>query len=162
MARRSVVSVLATVAAVGAVLATVLAAGGGFATRVPGRPTAGTGALEADRALVSGYFEAVNAAAGRGSAAQERLFAGTQHPDFRDLRCPLRGLTVTADPAYTTLHPDPDWRPPQSDGPPRGTVYVIAATVSVQRSTELLGSQIGSVHVVVLDGTAYGFSPCPT
>lgn len=150
-----------TAVALAVALAAVLVTGGGCATRVPGQAVAATRALDAHRALVSGYFAAVNAAAGQGSAAQERLFAGTQHPDFRDLRCPLQGLTITAHPAYSTLHPDPDWRPPQSDRPPRGMVYVVAATVSVQRSTEPLGSQIGSVHVVVLDGAAYGFSPCP-
>lgn len=151
-------------------------AGGGCASRVPGEPVPASRPPDAHRALVSGYFDAVNTAAGQGSAAQQRLFAGTQHPDFGDLQCPLQGLTITADPAYTTLHTDPDWLPPLADDPPRGTVYVVAATVTVQRSTgqlsagqrdtgqrntEVLGSQIGSLHVVVLNGVAYGFAPCP-
>lgn len=138
-----------------------LSAGSGCTARLPGEPQAGSRPLAAHRALVSGYFDAVNAAADQGSAAQERLFEGTQHPDFRDLRCPLQGLTVTADPAFSTLHTDPEWLPPLADDRPRGTVYVVAATVTVQRSTEVLGTQIGSLHVVVLDGRAYGFSPCP-
>ena len=143
----------------------------GGAIQVPGEPIPADRPLDAHRTLVSGYFDAVNAAADQGSAAQERFFAGTQHPDFRDLQCSLQGLTVTADPAYTTLHTDPDWQPPLADGAPRGTVYVVAATVTVQRrtvrpstgqgSTEVLGSQIGSLHVVVLGGAAYGFAPCP-
>lgn len=148
-----------TFAALLAVVAVLAPAG--CTNRVPGEPVAGSRPLDAHRALVSGYFDAVNAAAGQGSAAQERLFAHTQHPDFRDLQCPLQGLTVTADPANSTLHTDADWRPPLAEAPPRGTVYAIAATVAVQRSTEVLGSQIGTLHVVVLDGIAYGFAPCP-
>lgn len=111
--------------------------------------------------LVTGYFDAVNAAADQGSTAQERLFARTQHPDFRDPQCSLQGLTVTADPAYTTLRTDPDWRPPLAEDPPRGTVYVIAATVTVRSDDGVLGSQIGTLHVVILGGIAYGFAPCP-
>lgn len=168
---RSAGSVLPTVLALVAGVVGALA-GGGCATRVIGEPVPDSRPPDAHRALVSGYFQAVNTAAGQGSAAQQRLFDGTQHPDFRDQQCPLQGLTITADPAYTTLHTDPDWLPPLADDPPRGTVYVVAATVTVQRSTgqrttgqgatEVLGSQIGSVHVVVLNGTAYGFAPCPT
>ncbi|HEX2297223.1 MAG TPA: hypothetical protein VHH34_01675 [Pseudonocardiaceae bacterium] len=165
-----------TVCALVAGAAGVLA-GSGCGSPVPGEPVPAGRPLATHRALVSGYFDAVNTAAGRGSAAQERLFASTQHPDFRDLHCSMRGLTVIADPAYSTLHTDPDWLPPRADEPPRGTVYVVAATVTVQRSTvrpstgqgstagqdstEVLGSQIGSLHVVILDGTAYGFAPCP-
>lgn len=168
--------------ATGAALVAGVLAVGGCSTRVPGEPVPDSRPLPAHRALVSGYFDAVNAAAGQGSAAQERLFARTQHPDFRDRQCSLRGLTVTAEPAYSTLHTDPDWLPPLADDPPRGTVYVVAATVNVQRtagqrrtgqggagqsgagqdSVEVLGTQIGSVHVVVLNGVAYGFAPCPT
>jgi hypothetical protein len=132
----------------------------GCASRISGEPL-GSGQPATHRALVTGYFDAINAAAAQGSAAQEQLFAHTQHPDFRDLRCSLQGLTVTTDPAYSTLHADPDWRPPQTGRPPRGTVYVVAVTVTVQRSTAVLASQVGSLHVVVLDGTAYGFAPCP-
>jgi hypothetical protein len=40
-------------------------------------------------------------------------------------------------------------------------VYVVAVTVTVQRGQSTLGVQVGSMHVVVLDGTAYGFAPCP-
>lgn len=178
MARRSAGPALTTwvALATGAALVTGALTVGGCSTRVPGEPVPASRPLAAHRALVNGYFDAVNAAAGQGSAAQERLFAGTQHPDFRDRQCSLRGLTVTADPAYSTLHTDPDWLPPLAHDPPRGTVYVVAATVTVQRSTgqrgtgqggtgqgsvEVLGTQIGSLHVVVLNGVAYGFSPCP-
>lgn len=117
--------------------------------------------LEADRALVTDYFVTVNAAADEGSAAQERVFTVTQHPDFRDMQCSLQGLTVTADPAYTTLHGDPEWHPPDIADPPRGTIYVVAATITVEQDATVLATQIGSLHVVVLDGAAYGFSPCP-
>lgn len=133
----------------------------GCATRISG-DAVGTGLLPTDRALVAGYFDAVNAAAERGSTAQQQLFARDQHPDFRDRLCSLDGLTITADPAYSTLRTDPDWRPDPNDEPPRGTVYVIAADVTIEQDGTVLANQIGSVHVVILEGSAYGFSPCPT
>lgn len=138
----------------------VLLALAGCVSRVPGEPVAG-GLRGADRVLVIGYFDAVNAAADEGSAAQESLFTRTQHPDFRTEQCSLDGLTVTADPAYTTLRTDRDWHPPSGGDPPRGVTYAIAATITVALNDEVLGSQIGSLHVVVLDGTTYGFRPCP-
>lgn len=147
-------------AVLGAVLGAAVLTTGGCAGRITGKPVV-KDQLEAHREIVTGYFEAVNAAAEQGSAAQEQLFARTQHPDFRDQQCSLRGLTVTADPAYDTLHPAPDWRPSPTGDQPRGTVYVVAASITVQRGSTILASQIGSLHVVVLDGAAYGFSPCP-
>jgi hypothetical protein len=132
----------------------------GCATRIEGEAV-GTGLPDKHRALVMHYFDAVNAAAERGSVAQQRLFADDQHPDFRDRLCSLDGLTLTADPAYTTLRTDPDWHLDPGSAPPRGTVYVIAADVTVQQDGAVLANQIGSVHVVILDGTAYGFAPCP-
>jgi len=142
------------------VLAVVLVAGSGCTNRISGEPV-DTPQLDADRALVSGYFGTVNAAAEEGSAAQERVFTLTQHPDFRDMQCSLQGLTVTADPAYTTLHGDPEWHPPGIADPPRGTIYVVAAAITVEQDAAVLATQISSLHVVVLDGAAYGFSPCP-
>jgi hypothetical protein len=151
--------VLSLVLAAGLMTTGVLAVTG-CGSRVAGHPV-DIRPSTADRKLISGYFAALNIAAARGSAAQERLFAATQHPDFRGAPCSLQGLTVIADPAYTTLHPDADWRPPLADTPPRGRVYVIAANVIVQHDAAVVGNQVGSLHVVVLDGTAYGFAPCP-
>lgn len=143
-----------------AVLAAVLLAGSGCANRISGEPV-NNRQLAADRTLVTGYFVTVNAAADQGSTAQEQVFTATQHPDFRDMQCSLQGLTVTADPAYTTLQGDPGWHPPGIADPPRGNIYVVAATITVEQDTTVLATQIGSLHVVVLDGAAYGFSPCP-
>ncbi|MGH4014503.1 MAG: hypothetical protein ACRDSL_11390, partial [Pseudonocardiaceae bacterium] len=141
-------------------VATVFVATAGCTSRIQGVPV-GSRPLDTHRELVTRYFDAVNAAADQGSATQERLFVSTQHPDFRDIQCSLQGLTVTTKPAYTTLHTDPAWHPPLAEDPPRGTVYVIAATVTVHSDTAVLGSQVGTLHVVVLDGIAYGFTPCP-
>lgn len=141
-------------------LVAVLVLGSGCTSRIPGEPVHNR-QLDADRDLVTGYFVTVNAAADQGSTAQERVFTATQHPDFRDMQCSLQGLTVTADPAYTTLHNDPEWRPPGIADPPRGTIYVVAAAITVEQDATVLATQIASLHVVVLDGTAYGFSPCP-
>jgi hypothetical protein len=154
--RAARVAVLAVAAAVAAVVATV----SGCASRVAGEAV-GSGLPAAHRTLVRGYFDAVNAAAGQGSDAQQRLFADDQHPDFRDRVCRLDGLTITAAPAYTTLRTDPDWRPDPGRALPRGTIYVVAADVTVHHEGAVLANQIGSVHVVILDGTAYGFAPCP-
>ena len=64
----------------------------------------------------------------------------------------------------STFRTVPEWVPPESrsDDPPRGTIYVLGVSVSVRRQGALLGEQIGSQRVVVLNGKAYGFSPCPT
>lgn len=156
MVRRTAVTFPVLVAALLTALSTV----GGCTSRISGQAV-DIRPFEVDRTLVTGYFVTVNAAADEGSAAQERVFTVTQHPDFRDMQCSLQGLTVTADPAYTTLHGDPGWRPPGIADPPRGTIYVVAATITVEQDATVLATQIGSLHVVVLDGAAYGFSPCP-
>lgn len=126
-------------------------------TRTPG----GTAADDAgDRRLVAGYFAAADVAAADGPAAQRRFFDATQHPDFRDTRCPLDGATVVVEPTMSTMRPDPDWVPAGADAPPRGTVYIVAVTATVRRDGIELGTQIGSQHVVALDGRGYGFAPC--
>jgi hypothetical protein len=65
----------------------------------------------------------------------------------------------------STLRIDPDWVPPDSGRNathPRGMVYVLGVSVSIRQDGALLGEQIGSQRVVVLEGKAYGFAPCPT
>lgn len=131
----------------------------GCSVTVTGRPTAQDWA-SADRALVLDYFQRGNAAARQGPQAQLRFLTHTQHPDFQRT-CELGQLTLLLDPSAGTLRPDPGWRPPRSDDSPRGRVYSVAVTVTVRRSEITLGTQIGSMHVVVLDGAAYGFAPCP-
>lgn len=130
---------------------------------VEGRPVAATqgGGGAGDQSLVVEYFERSNAAARDGTAAQQQFLRQTQHPDF-EANCDLGDLTVLLEPSLSTLRPDQDWRPPATDRPPRGRVYVVAVTATVQRNRTTLGVQIGSVHVVVLDDTAYGFAPCPS
>lgn len=113
-----------------------------------------------DRQLVADYFKAANAAAHEDPAAQRRFFDTTQHPDFRGARCPLDGATVVVRPTLSTLRPDPDWVPAGAAAPPRGTAYVVAVTTTVRRDGVEVGTQIGSQHVVTLDGRGYGFAPC--
>lgn len=113
-----------------------------------------------DRALVVDYFERGNAAAVGGPSAQHDFFTRTQHPDFADEVCDLRGYTLTFDPSLSTLRPDGEWAPEDGE-PPRGRVYVVAVTITIELDSAVLGTQIGSVHVVVLDQAIYGFSPCP-
>ncbi len=65
----------------------------------------------------------------------------------------------------STLRVDPDWVPPGAGkraSHPRGAVYVLGVSVSIREGGALLGQQIGSQRVVILDGKAYGFAPCPT
>lgn len=116
-----------------------------------------------DRSLITEYFDGHNAAADQGADAQREFLARTQHPDFGDdtERCRLGDLTLTITPTLSTLRPDAGWQPLQSGRTPRGRVYVVAVTVTVQRGGLAIGTQIGSIHVVVLDGAAYGFAPCP-
>jgi hypothetical protein len=113
-----------------------------------------------DPALVRGYFDGLNAAAQRGAAAQREFFDRTQVPGSARA-CDLGDLTITAYAAMSTLRPDPDWTP--RGGPrPAGSVYVVAVDLTVRRAGGALGNQIGSQRVVVQDGSAYGFAPCPT
>jgi hypothetical protein len=130
-------------------------------TLVAGSPVA-VGTADEDRKLVTDYFTELNAAGKDGSTSQRDFLRRTQHPDFTDRLCDLRGLTLKIEPAMSTLRVDPKWTPPDSSKHPRGLVYVLGVSVSVRKDGSLLGEQIGSERVVVLDGRAYGFAPCPT
>jgi hypothetical protein len=127
---------------------------------VAGTPK-GESTSDADRALIAAYFEQNNEAAGEGAAAQREFLARTQHPDFDDEACNLGELTLTIAPTLSTLRPDAGWQPLNTDRTPRGRIYIIAVAVTVLRGTAPVGTQIGSIHVVVLDGKAHGFAPCP-
>lgn len=139
------------------VMAALLATG--CSTAVAGRAVpAGAGSPGADRALVEEYYAGLNAAADEGT--QDDFLRHTQHPDYLDRLCDLSGLTLHVLPAMSTLRSDPEWVPPEEDGRPRGSVYVLGVSIIVRDRGTLLGEQIGSQRVVVLDGRAYGFSPC--
>ncbi|KAA5829149.1 hypothetical protein F1721_26130 [Saccharopolyspora hirsuta] len=110
--------------------------------------------------LAQQYFAANNAAARSGPEAQQEFFRRTQHPDFTDRSCDLGGTTVELDPAMSTLRPDPGYAP---DGlPPRGEVWVVGVEVTTRTAGTVTGHQIGSQHLVVLDGRLHGFAPCPS
>jgi len=127
---------------------------------ITGRPLA-PDVVAQDRELIVEYFERGNVAADEGASSQKVFFAETQHPDFKADLCDLRGHTLVFDPSLSTLRPDRGWAP--EDGKvPRGRVYVVAVTITVELDEAVLGTQIGSIHVVVLDRAAYGFSPCPS
>jgi hypothetical protein len=144
-----------------ALLATVLLVAG-CSSQVAGQPVpVGTGSPDADRDLVEAYYTELNAAADEGTASQGRFLNLTQHPDYRDRLCELGGLTLHVRPAMSTFRADPEWVPPEDSRHPRGAVYVLGVSISIRQEGALLGEQIGSQRVVVLDGRAYGFSPCP-
>lgn len=104
------------------------------------------------------YF-AENAAAARGGPQQqERFFTETQHPDFADRVCDLGATTVEFDPAMSTLRPDPDYT--TGGQVPRGSVWVVAVEVTTREQGRITGHQIGSQHLVLLDGEVRGFAPC--
>lgn len=118
-----------------------------------------------DRELVSEYFDELNAAAEEGPATQRDFLRRSQHPDYTDELCDLGDLTLNVEPAMSTLRVDPDWVPPDAGRDathPRGLVYVLGVSISIRQDGALLGEQIGSQRVAVLDGKAYGFAPCPT
>jgi hypothetical protein len=112
-----------------------------------------------DRDLVVSYFTALNASAAQGAGAELEFFRQTQHPDFLDRRCDLDGVIIEIEPTFSTLRIDPDWVPDGADRP-RGAVYVVAVSLSVRKDGQVLGEQIGSERVVVLNGSVYGFMPC--
>jgi hypothetical protein len=116
-------------------------------------------AAGADRALIAGYFDRLNATGAEGVAAQQAFFGQTQHPDFRRDDCGLGGWTVREQPAWTTLRRDPGWTL-SGDGHPRGVIYLIAVSITVRQGNHAVGDQIGAEHVVVLSGGVYGFAPC--
>lgn len=127
---------------------------------VPGSPGP-VGVTDPDRRLVQRYFDELNAAADRGVDAEQDLLRHTQHPDFTGRLCGLDGMTLSFQPAMSSLRPDPTWAPSGSGEHPRGLVLRVAVTVTVRRDQGDVGQQIGLVHVVLLDGLAYGFTPCP-
>lgn len=129
-------------------------------TAVVGGHAVGPPPASVDESLIAAYFEHSNEAAREGADAQTQFLERTQHPDVERL-CDLDGLTLLLDPTLSTLRRDEGWRPSGTSGSPRGRVYVVAVTVTVQRGQSTLGTQVGSMHVAVLDGTAYGFAPCP-
>ncbi|GAB1507962.1 hypothetical protein [Actinophytocola sp. KF-1] len=143
-------------------LASLLIAG--CTSAVAGMPRA-EDSPDDDRRLVQEYFDDLNAAAEDGPATQRDFLRRSQHPDYTDDLCDLGDLTLNIDPAMSTLRVDPDWVPPDAGrdaAHPRGLVYVLGVSISIRQDGALLGEQIGSQRVVVLDGKAYGFAPCPT
>lgn len=131
----------------------------GCASTVPGTPRP-LRLTDAERGLVTSYFAGLNDAGAKSTSDQQRLLRDTQHPDFRENSCDLPQGTLRIEPAMSTLRMAPDWTPPGERTHPRGVVYVVAATVTLLDDGAEVGSQIGSVHVVLLDDKAYGFAPC--
>jgi len=148
----------AIAAVVGSLLLTSLSA---CATAVGGAAVS-VAVPPSDRSLIRRYFEDLNESARAGPKRQKEFLRKTQHPDFVDDMCDLGTVTVYAEPAMSTLRPDPTWIPRGAKKTPRGTIYAVGVTVSVRQDTGSVGEQIGSKRVVMLDGVAYGFAPCPT
>ncbi|ANZ37382.1 hypothetical protein BBK82_16265 [Lentzea guizhouensis] len=115
---------------------------------------------DGDRAKFREYYERVNKAGDEGASEQTKLLKDTQHPDFRQKTCDMRGATIKVEPTWSTLRVDADWAPPGEKSHPRGDVYVVAVTVTLRQEDAVVGSQIGSMHVVLLDDEVYGFAPC--
>ncbi|MGP4016844.1 hypothetical protein [Saccharopolyspora sp. 5N708] len=105
------------------------------------------------------YFTDNNAAAAQNPQAQQAFFRRTQHPDFADRICDLGATTVELDPALSTLRPDPGFAPEGIR--PRGEIWVVGVEVTTRTAGSGTGHQIGSQHLVLLDGRMYGFAPCP-
>lgn len=143
--------------AVTAVACALVLAGCGSTTTGTARPLRVT---DVERDLVAGYFADLNEAGGQGASEQRDLLDDTQHPDFRDDGCQLPAGTIKVQPTLSTLRLDPAWTPPGEDEHPRGVVLVVAVTLTVVQDGSEVGSQIGSQHVVLLNGKAYGFAPC--
>jgi hypothetical protein len=128
---------------------------------VAGSPVADNESTAQDQKLVTDYFTELNSAGKDGPTTQRDFLRRTQHPDFTDRICDLGELTLKIEPAMSTFRFDLGWTP-EGARHPRGTIYVLGVAISIRRGGALLGEQIGSQRVVVLDGKAYGFTPCPT
>ncbi|MGQ0840434.1 hypothetical protein [Actinokineospora sp.] len=142
----------------------VAVAAAGCATTVAGRavPAGGGAAPTQERELVGRYFADLNEAAADGPSTQRDFLRRSQHPDFADRICDLGDLVLKIEPALSTLRTDAKWKPEKSSTRPRGAVYVVGVSIQIRRDSATLAEQIGSQRVVVLDGRAYGFTPCPT
>lgn len=131
----------------------------------PTRTVAGTPVLDKatdqDKKLVIDYYNELNNAGKEGPDAQRDFLRRTQHPDFTDRFCDLGELTLKIEPAMSTFRFDLGWIP-EGARHPRGTIYVVGVEISIRRAGAIVAEQIGSQRVVVLDGKAYGFAPCPT
>jgi hypothetical protein len=136
-----------------ALMITLLA---GCAEVVQGSPVQST-----DAELIAGYFKALDDSATQGADAELAFLRRTQHPDYKSLLCDLGGITIEADPTLSTLRLDRNWVVTASGTRPRGEVYVVAISLRVRRDGQVLGEQIGSQRIVVLEGAVYGFMPCP-
>ena len=137
--------------------ALALLAGCGAPVQGTARPVELT---DGDRSVLRSYYDDLNKSGDNGSDQQETKIKETQHPDFRGKACDLRGATLKIEPTWSTLRMDADWAPPGEKTHPRGVVYVVAVTVTLRQEKTVIGSQIGSQHVVLLDGKVYGFAPC--
>jgi hypothetical protein len=115
---------------------------------------------DGDRTKFKEFYAQLNKAGDEGASRQQELLKDTQHPDFRQKTCDLRGATIKVEPTWSTLRVDADWAPPGEKAHPRGHVYVVAVTVTLRQDDQVIGSQIGSLHVVMLDDQVYGFAPC--
>ncbi|MEV6240097.1 hypothetical protein [Lentzea sp. NPDC051838] len=115
---------------------------------------------EDNKTKFKAYYERLNKAGDESPSQQQKLLKDTQHPDFRQKTCDLRGATIKVEPTWSTLRTDADWAPPGEKAHPRGDVYVVAVTVTLRQDDAVVGSQIGSLHVVLLDDEVYGFAPC--
>ncbi|HVK24148.1 MAG TPA: hypothetical protein VM677_22575 [Actinokineospora sp.] len=146
------------------VVVALAALSAGCAATVPGRalPVGGGSAPSQEREIVSQYFTDFNEAAAEGAGTQRDFLRRTQHPDFTDRTCELGDLVLTIEPALSTLRADTKWKPEKATSRPRGSVYVVGVSVRIRRDNATLAEQIASQRVVVLDGRAYGFAPCPT
>lgn len=120
---------------------------------------AGCGGHEPPRQRIDAYFGSLNAAAARGPAAQTAFLRRTQHPQFTDRFCSMRGRTFTEEPTRSTVRRDPDWAPERATSP-SGTVYAVAVFLRAKRHGAVSDTQISLARVVDLDGHIYGFSPC--
>ena len=115
-----------------------------------------------DRALVLGLVDAANRAGDDGGPAQAEFLRATQAAgvDFPPASCFGR-VTVRTTLVERTLRPAPDWTPSPGAARPDGAVYVVAASQTTAIDGTVVREDVGSKHVVVRGGRAFGYAPCP-
>ena len=67
-------------------------------------PVAGTARpvqlSDGDRAKFKEFYERLNKAGDTSASEQQKLLKDTQHPDFRQKTCDLRGATIKVEPSF--------------------------------------------------------------
>ncbi len=155
------------------------AAGGGSVVSTPtGSASSAIPASPADVRAVESLVASINNTAGGPVATQQALLMIAVHPDFTAAQqaCAAATITIKLDPVLADLTAAPGWAPAESTAPestvtdstvtdggsrvPRGTLYRVPALIEVYTAGRRTGTDMTTLRIAVLDGTAHTFPIC--